>query len=139
MQGRAEGKLRGGIRVSGLTSERTPERETVMVDTPLRGVPGWTDEHVERLAQAWITTAEQVVAISATPGGLRSLAEQLAASEDEARPLVEAARNALQPTVRAEMEGWSIRVSTDSACLDVRRTIEARRSRPGARGGGTPA
>lgn len=75
-----------------------------MADTPLRDVPGWTDEHVERLAQAWITTAEQVVAISSTPGGLRSLAEQLGISEDEAGRLVEAARNTLRPAVRAEME-----------------------------------
>jgi hypothetical protein len=76
----------------------------VMADTPLRDVPGWTDEYVERAEQAWITTAEQVVALDATPGGLRSLAEQLGVSEDEARPIVEAARNALQSAVRAEME-----------------------------------
>ena len=75
-----------------------------MADTPLDGVPGWTPEYVERLAKAWITSAEQVVALSATPGGVRSLAEQLGVSEDEARDLVEAARNTLQPTVRAEME-----------------------------------
>ncbi len=75
-----------------------------MADTSLHDVPGWTAEHVERLAQAWITSAEQVVAVSSTPGGLRSLAEQLGVSEDEARPLVEAARNALEPRTRAEME-----------------------------------
>ena len=75
-----------------------------MADTPLRDVPGWTDEHVERMEQSWITTAEQVVALAATPGGLRSIAEQLRVSEDAARPLVEAARNALRPAVRAEME-----------------------------------
>lgn len=75
-----------------------------MAETPLHDVPGWTEEYVERMARAWITTAEQVVALSATPGGPRSLAEQLGMSEDEARPLVEAARDALQPRVRAEME-----------------------------------
>ena len=75
-----------------------------MADTPLHDVPGWTQEHVERLAQAWITSAEQVVAVSATPGGLRSLAEQLGVSADDAQPLVEAARDSLQPGVRAEME-----------------------------------
>ena len=75
-----------------------------MAETSLHDVPGWTRTHVERLAQAWITSAEQVVAVSSTPGGLRSLAEQLGVSEDEARPLVEAARNALQPAVRTEME-----------------------------------
>ena len=75
-----------------------------MADTPLANVPGWTKEHVERLAQAWITSAEQVVAVSTTPGGLRSLAEQLGVSEDDAHPLVEAARKTLRPGVRAEME-----------------------------------
>ena len=75
-----------------------------MADTSLHDVPGWTQEHVERLAQAWITSAEQVVAVSATPGGVHSLAEQLEVPEDEAQRLVEAARNALQPGVRAEME-----------------------------------
>ena len=75
-----------------------------MAETPLRDVPGWKAEYVERLAQAWITSAEQVVAVSSTPGGLRSLAEQLGVSEDEANRLVEAARDALQPAVRAEME-----------------------------------
>jgi hypothetical protein len=75
-----------------------------MADTPLHAVPGWTPESVERLAKAWITSAEQVVALGSTPGGLGSLAEQLGVSEDEARRLVEAARDALHPTVRAEME-----------------------------------
>ena len=75
-----------------------------MVETSLHDVPGWTAEHVERMAQAWITTAEQVVAISSTPDGLHSLAEQLGVSEDEARPLVGTARGALRPGVRAEME-----------------------------------
>ena len=75
-----------------------------MADTPLHDVPGWTEEHVGRLARAWITTAEQVVAVSSTPGGLRSIAEQLRVSEDEARRLVDAAREALEPRVRAELE-----------------------------------
>ncbi len=75
-----------------------------MADTPLHDVPGWTAEHVERLAQAWITSAEQVVAVSSTPGGLRSLSEQLGVAEDEGERLVEAARTTLQPGVREEME-----------------------------------
>jgi hypothetical protein len=75
-----------------------------MADTPLKDVPAWTDEYVERLGKSWITTAEQVVALSVTEGGLRSLAEQLGASEVDARRLVEAARAALPPGTRAEME-----------------------------------
>ena len=75
-----------------------------MADTPLRDVPGWTDEHVERMEQSWITTAEQVVALAATPGGLRSIAEQLECPRTRPVRLVEAARNTLRPAVRAEME-----------------------------------
>ena len=83
---------------------RNDRGDAVMANTPLHEVPGWSQEHVRRLAQAWITTAEQVVALSATPGGLQSLAEQLGVSEDEARRLVDTARTALEPGVRAEME-----------------------------------
>ncbi len=75
-----------------------------MADTPLKDVPGWTTQHIERLAASWITTAEQVVALGGTPGGIRSLAEQLGVPEDEARRLLEAARAKLSPDVRAEME-----------------------------------
>jgi hypothetical protein len=75
-----------------------------MADTPLDTVPGWSDEHIAHAAKAWITTAEQVVAITATPGGIRSLSEQLHLPEEETRRLVEAARAQLSPATRAEME-----------------------------------
>jgi hypothetical protein len=75
-----------------------------MADTPLTNVPGWTSDLVERLAQAWITSAEQVVALGATDGGLQSLAEQLGVSDEQARHLVAAARAQLSPAQRAEME-----------------------------------
>ena len=75
-----------------------------MADTPLQGVPGWSEEHVASMGRSWITTAEQVVAVATTPRGLRSLAEQLDVPEGEAQRLVEAARARLAPAVRAEME-----------------------------------
>jgi hypothetical protein len=75
-----------------------------MADTPLQHWTGWTDRHIERLGRSWITTAEQVVAIAATPGGLQSLAEQLEVSEDEAQRLVAVARAQLPTATRAEME-----------------------------------
>jgi hypothetical protein len=75
-----------------------------MADTPLEHVPGWSRDHVKRMKDAWITSAEQVVALSATQGGIRSLAEQLEVPEEEARGLVEAARNELSPSARAEAE-----------------------------------
>lgn len=75
-----------------------------MTETPLESVPNWSEEDVARLKRSWITTAEQVVALSATEGGIRSLAEQLEMSEEAAWRLVEAARATLAPAVRAEME-----------------------------------
>jgi len=75
-----------------------------MADTPLESVPGWSQDHLSRLQKAWITTAEQVVALSATPRGIRSLSEQLGVSEAEAERLVGFARTKLPPEVRAEME-----------------------------------
>ena len=75
-----------------------------MVETDLHTVPGWSPEHVERLGNSWITSAEQVVAICATTGGLKSLAQQLNVSEAEAGRLVESARGALSPEQRHAMD-----------------------------------
>ncbi len=74
-----------------------------MNDTPLDAVPGWLPEHIAALKKAWITTAEQVVGISATPDGVRSLSKQLQVSEAEARRLVDAATEALPAQRRAEL------------------------------------
>ncbi len=74
-----------------------------MADTLLETVPGWSEAQVARLKESWITTAEQVVALSATSRGIYSLAEQLEVSEVEARCLVEAASEKLSPATRAEM------------------------------------
>jgi hypothetical protein len=75
-----------------------------MAGTPLESVAGWSEDQVARMKESWITTAEQVVALSATPRGVSSRAEQLNTSEDEAQSLVEAARAGLPPATRAEME-----------------------------------
>ncbi|MFL5734232.1 MAG: hypothetical protein ACJ78Q_13675 [Chloroflexia bacterium] len=75
-----------------------------MADTPLESLPGWSKDQIESMKKAWITSAEQVVAIGATSRGIKSLAEQLGVSEREAESLVEQARAALTPAVRAEME-----------------------------------
>ena len=73
-------------------------------ETPLEKIKEWPEELVRRLKQSWITTAEQVVAASATPGGLHSLAEQLEVPEEEAVRLVSAARAHLNPAVVAQLE-----------------------------------
>ena len=75
-----------------------------MADTPLEKVPGWSQAQVARLKDSWITSAEQVVALSATQGGLQSLAEHLAISEAEAQHLVTAAQSALPATTQAALK-----------------------------------
>jgi hypothetical protein len=80
------------------------ERQCDMAETQLSEVPGWSAQNIALLADLGIDSAEQVVAISATSGGLHSLAEQLQLSEDEARRLVSLAREALAPETRAEMD-----------------------------------
>jgi hypothetical protein len=89
-----------------------------MADTPLESIPEWSEELVARAKESWITTAEQVVALSVTTSGLRSLAEQLQVSEEEARRLIEAARMQLTPAMREEMEE---KVDTSEYGLGVRR------------------
>lgn len=74
-----------------------------MAEIDLRNVPGWTAEHVARLAKSWISTADQVVAVSVTSGGLQSLADQLGVTAEVAQQLVHLARAALSPEARMEM------------------------------------
>ncbi len=75
-----------------------------MTDIPLERVPGWSAGQIAQMKKAWITTAEQVVALSATPGGVHSLAEQLNLSDEQAQQLVALTRAELNPATRAEME-----------------------------------
>ena len=75
-----------------------------MANTPLDTVPGWSTDHVARAKDAGITTAEQVVALSVTTNGVRSLSEQLHVSIEEAQRLVEAARTQLPSATLAELE-----------------------------------
>jgi len=62
------------------------------------------EEYTSRLREVWITSAEQLVALAATTGGIPSIAQQLRISEDRARELVENARSALAPQVLSEMD-----------------------------------
>ena len=75
-----------------------------MTNTPLEQVPSWSEDQVARMKESWITTAEQIVAVSATQDGVRSLAEHLAISEDKMRRLVDSARATLDPSERAVLE-----------------------------------
>jgi hypothetical protein len=75
-----------------------------MADTPLESVPDWSEEQVARMRDKGIVSAQGVVAVSATHGGLESLAEELEVSVDDADRLVESARKALTPAERNAME-----------------------------------
>lgn len=74
-----------------------------MAETELGKVPGWSANHVAQMAKLWINSADQVVAISVTNGGVESLAQQLNVSEDEALRLIDLARSALTPANQAKM------------------------------------
>jgi hypothetical protein len=72
--------------------------------TPLKQVPGWSDALVQKLAESWITTAEQVLATSATPGGVQTLASHLGVSEERMKQLVAAARASLTTEAARALE-----------------------------------
>jgi len=59
--------------------------------TLLAGIPGWTQDLIERLNEGWITTAEQVVELAGTPHGMAVLSEHLGISDGHAQRLVDAA------------------------------------------------
>ena len=59
-------------------------------ETLLAGIPGWTQDLIDRLNEGWITSAEQVVELAATPHGMAALSEHLGISERHAKRLVEA-------------------------------------------------
>lgn len=73
-------------------------------ETPLGSIGTIPDDVVQRLHGRWISSAEQLVAAAATPGGPESLAEQLGLSVEEISRLVAAARDALPPDTVAELE-----------------------------------
>ena len=59
--------------------------------TLLDGIPGWTQELIEKLNEGWITSAEQVVELAATPHGMAALTEHLEIPEWQVRSLLDAA------------------------------------------------
>jgi methylphosphotriester-DNA--protein-cysteine methyltransferase len=59
--------------------------------TLLAGIPGWTQDFIDRLNEGWITTAEQVVELAGTPHGMAVLSEHLGISDSHAHRIVAAA------------------------------------------------
>lgn len=71
---------------------------------PVKDREEYPSEIVEKLEQGAITTAEQVVATGATPGGIPSLAQHLGVSEEETRQVAAPARSRLAPDIAANLE-----------------------------------
>ena len=71
--------------------------------TPLAELTFWPRDLVAKLKRAWITTAEQVVATSATRDGIRQLARHLEIWEEELADLVSATRKLLSPETQARL------------------------------------
>jgi hypothetical protein len=72
--------------------------------TPLSAAAGWSQDLIDKLAGSWITTAEQVAGMGATPDGVRTLAAQLDIQETAANRLIDSARAALPKARAAELE-----------------------------------
>jgi len=63
----------------------------------------WPPEALKRLGGSWITTAEQVVAIAATDGGMSALARQTDLSPEVVEKFVDRTREALPSSVRDKL------------------------------------
>jgi hypothetical protein len=66
---------------------------------PLTTIDGFPEEAARRLAELWITTAEELVGAAVREDGPRGLAGHLGVSDDEVMDLVERAQAALPPQV----------------------------------------
>ena len=70
--------------------------------TDLRTLGFWPASALAKLSESWITTAEQLVAIAATPDGARALAEHTRLPEAEFYDLLERTR-CLLPAHKREL------------------------------------
>ena len=73
-------------------------------DIPLEAVDGFEPQYVDKLAASWVTTADQLVAIAATPNGLADLASSLEISATKMAELVDLARTALPASTVSRLE-----------------------------------
>jgi hypothetical protein len=73
-------------------------------ETPLTGVPGLSEDVVRKLKGRWITSADQLVALAASPQSLKSLATELGIDEGETKRMVHAARSVLDPATSAALD-----------------------------------
>lgn len=72
--------------------------------TPLSNIIGWQKDLIEKLAECWITDAEQVIGISASPDSIQALAQQLDIPIEEMHHLINLTRASLSQSVARELE-----------------------------------
>jgi hypothetical protein len=72
-------------------------------DMELARLDIWPPEALKRLSGSWITTAEQVVAIAATDGGMSALAKQTGLPPEVVEHCVDRTRQALPSSVRDKL------------------------------------
>jgi hypothetical protein len=73
-------------------------------ETPLTKVPKLQPGVIKRLQGRWITSAEQLVGLGASPEGVRSLAKELDVSESTMADYLRSARGILRPEVVEALE-----------------------------------
>jgi len=71
---------------------------------PLEELAELTEEQLQRFQKLWVTTAEQLLSLSATPENRQRLATYLGMSEAELETLLALIRAQLEPEVADEME-----------------------------------
>jgi hypothetical protein len=72
--------------------------------TSLTEIPELTQGAITRLQEIWVTTAEQLVATAATPGGSRSLADHLGVTEERMTEIIKVAKAKLSPDTVKQLE-----------------------------------
>jgi hypothetical protein len=72
--------------------------------TSLTEIPELSQGAITRLQEIWVTTAEQLVATAATPGGLRSLADHLGVTEERMTEILSVAKAKLSPDTVRQLE-----------------------------------
>jgi hypothetical protein len=70
----------------------------------LTEIPELTQGAITRLQEIWVTTAEQLVATAATPGGSRSLADHLGVTEERMTEIITVAKAKLSPDTVKHLE-----------------------------------
>jgi hypothetical protein len=94
-------------------------------DVALETLDGFDSRYVAKLAESWITTADQLIAIAATPNGLTQLASLLNIPPTKMAQLLDLARVALAPSTVSRLEQP---LDTSRLPLGARPTPKGRRS-----------